>query len=522
MFGSAAADEWTERDEERLHALLRAQHGGEGMDAFIRRISPRHPPPKHIAPLIKLWERTRHERVFAVIELPPRHVKTTTGMHGLAYRLYKDPALTHGFATFGDDYAASRSRIARALTRAAGVQLSKDMANLHEWRTIYGGGLLAHGYQGEWTGQGITGVALVDDPFKDRAAAESKKIRENVWDWFTDVLWTRLEPGSSVIVQHTRWHDDDLIGRLLRGKFAGYQFERIRLPAICEDADDILGRKIGEALWPEQFPVEELRKIEESIGWYGWASLFQQRPRPKGADVFLEPARFSLASWRPDGHRILLCCDPAATDDTRGDFSAAFVLAARGYGADMEVDILHGWRDHVTIPALCRKLLELSDRFWKAPVVVEAIGGFKGVPQTLKEIEPRLRIRIARMGSPEEGKDGSAKISNIPANKFLRSQPVAAAWNRGKVRVPIDADLDWIGGRFQLPENEREGERKLRAGVQRGVTWADELIVETGNFTGVDDPEDDQVDALAHGYNDLWSTRPSRRGEEQRSPNPFG
>lgn len=516
---AAALPAWEESDEERLAALLAAQHGGEGLDAYIRRVSPRHTPPPHIKPLIDVWEATRHERVFACIELPPRHAKTTTGLHGIAWRLFRDPAVTNAFATFGDDYAASRSRIARVLTRAGGVQLSKDMANLHEWRTTYGGGAICRGYQGEWTGQGITGVGLIDDPFKDRAAAESKKIRENVWEWFTDVWWTRLEPGSSCLVQHTRWHDDDLIGRLLAGKFSGYKFVRIRLPAIAEDEDDIIGRKIGEALWPERFSAEELKKIEESIGPYGWASLYQQRPRPKGADLFLEPARFSLASWVPDGHRILICADPAASETTRADHSALFVLAAKGYGADMVVDVLHGWRGQVTIPAFARLLLDTSRRFWNAPVVVEAVGGFKSVPQTLKEIEPRLKVRIARMGDPTEGDEGAARVSNTAVNKFLRSQPAAAAWNKARIRVPVDAERIWNPqrSRFEMPLVIT----RLRAGVAPGVTWADELIREAQGFTGVGDLEDDQVDALSHGFNELHSSRNARRGADDNR-NPFG
>lgn len=520
---AAAAPEWTDDDEARLAALLEAQHGGEGFDAFIRRVSPRHAPPRHIGPLVDLWEATRHERVFACVELPPRHAKTTTGLHGIAWRLKRDPAVTNAFATFGDDYAASRSRIARVLTRAGGVSLSKDMANLHEWRTTYGGGAICRGYQGEWTGQGITGVGLIDDPFKDRAAAESKKIRENVWEWFTDVWWTRLEPGSSCIVQHTRWHDDDLIGRLLAGKFAGYRFHRIRLPAIAETVPglgpDILGRADGEALWPERFSVEELRKIEMSIGPYGWASLYQQRPRPKGADLFLEPARFSLRSWVPDGHRIVICADPAASENTRADHSALFVLAARGFGDDMTIDVLYGWRGHVSVPAFARRLHEVSRIFWNAPIVVEAVGGFKAVPQTLKEIEPRLKIRIAHMGDPTVTDDNAARVTNIPVSKFLRSQPTANAWNRHRIRVPIDAECMWNPqrGRFEMPTIIMP----LRPGIAAGVTWADELIHEAQAFTGVDDPEDDQVDALSHGYNDLHSSRNSRRGADENR-NPFG
>ncbi len=113
--------EWTDEDEARLATLLDAEYGGEDLDGYIRRVSPRHLPPRHIEPIIKLWNRTRYERVLACIELPPRHAKTTTGLHGLGWRLKRDPACLNAFATFGDDYAASRSRIARTLTRAGGV-----------------------------------------------------------------------------------------------------------------------------------------------------------------------------------------------------------------------------------------------------------------------------------------------------------------------------------------------------------------------------------------------------------------
>lgn len=509
--------EWSDDDERRLHELAEAQYGGESLRDYILRVSPHHPPPRHISPLLELWDRTRYERVFACVSLPPQHIKTITGLHGLTWRMARDPALVHGFATFGDGYAASKSRMARGMALRGGVQLSKDMANLHEWRTVEGGGLLAHGYRGEWTGQSITGVGLVDDPFKDRADAESAKIRENVWDWFGDVFWTRMNPGSSVIVQHTRWHDDDLIGRLLAGKFAGYSFEEIRLPAIAEDGD-LLGRAPGEALWPEQYDEDELGRREASLGPYGWASLYQQRPRPRGADVFVEPARFQLASWRPDGHRILITADPAATESTRADYSAYHVLAAKGHHDQMTVDVLHSWRGQVSVPAFARRLVEASRRFWNAPVVVEAVGGFKAVPQMLRELEPGLRLRIAHMGMPDQGDVAPARVSNAPADKFLRAQPAAAAWNSGRIRIPVDAECEWDGRKFAVPPG---GHRRLRAGVAPNITWADEMLAEARKFTGVGDAQDDQIDALAHGWNELMGARQSKRGQ-QRNSNPFG
>ncbi|HSR79078.1 MAG TPA: hypothetical protein VLN57_21070 [Xanthobacteraceae bacterium] len=526
-----AAPDWDDGEDLRLAELLDAQHGGEGLEAYIRRVSPRLPPPRHIRPLIDLWERTRHERVLCVVEMPPRHVKTTTGMHALAWRMLRDPTLMNGFATFGDKFAASRSRIVRSYAKGGGVVVPRDNSNAHEWGTGYlGGGLLAHGYRGEWTGRGITGVALLDDLYKDRADAESEVVRQHVWEWFTDVLWTRLEPGSSVIIQFTRWHHDDLIGRILQGKFAGYRFERLCLPAVCEDENDGSDRKLGEALWPEQYPIEELRRREVSMGDYSWSAMYQQRPRPKGAEVFLEPGRFSLREWVPDGHRLLICADPAASEDTRADYSALFVLAKKGEGSDMIVWVLYGWRGQVTIPAFARKLHAVSVLFGKwgrVPVVVESVAGFKAVPQTLKEIEPRLLVRPARMGMPIGAEDAAHKISNTPVNKFLRSQPCAAAWNAGRVRVPLDAELEWnpITCRFEdarpVPGGVLLMPRQLRAGVAPGVTWADELIQEASMFTGVNDAEDDQVDALAHGFNDLIGARRAPRGAV-RNRNPYG
>lgn len=507
---------WGDADEARLARLLAANYGGESLDAFIRRVSPRHPPPRHIKPIIDVWERTRHERVFACIEVPPRHAKTVTGLHALAWRMRRDPSLMNAFATFGDPFAASRSRICRTMYRGAGGTIARDANNLHEWMTPHGGGLLAHGYHGEWTGRGLTGVALIDDLYKDRPAAESILIREGVWEWFTDVLWTRLE-NASCIVQFTRWHDDDLIGRLLQGKFKGYHFEEIRLPAIAEE-DDILGREVGEALWPEraEFSTPELHKIRDSIGPYSWASLYQQRPRPRGAELFVAPHRFSLAEWKPDGHRILLCCDPAATEDTRADFSAALVLAAKGFGEDMVVWVLHGWRNQVSVPKVARKLLELSNRYWRAPVAVESVAAFKGVPQMLRELEPRLRIR---------------EIKPV-GDKFTRAQATAAAWNTGRILVPYDAELEWNPAHNQFERSLQVGDGvvllvptnepiKLRPGVPAGVTWADELITECIKFTGVKDLEDDQVDALAHGFNTLWGIKQVQHGQRQNRL-PFG
>lgn len=274
-------------DDERaeLLELVAARFGWEPLVDFVNRVTPRLPPPAHMRPIIELWERTRYEQVFAVIELPPRHAKTTYALNGLVRNLQAAPAQLNAFATYAGRYARSRSRIARGLALRAGVDLDPAMANLDEWRTTAGGGMLFAGFEGSWNGQGITGTGVVDDPYKSRAEANSQVIKENVSEFFWQTFMLRFE-GSyySVFVQHTRWCEDDLIGTLLADG-QGFQWEHIRLPAIAEE-NDLLGRAVGEPLWPERVSLDRLHKLRASIGAYAFNALFQQRPAPLEGSIF--------------------------------------------------------------------------------------------------------------------------------------------------------------------------------------------------------------------------------------------
>jgi len=469
--------EWTAELDARLADLLRLEHAAEPLADFIGRVSPRLPPPAHLKPAIDLFERTRRGPVRAVLEMPPRHAKTTTAMHGIAWRLMLDPALTHCYATYADALSVSKSRIARNHARGAGVQLARDQQNLHEWRTVEGGGFLATGVGGPLTGQGVTGVAIVDDPLKNRKEAESVTIREAIWDWFRDVLWTRLEDDASVIVIQTRWHPQDLIGKILAEGVDGVAFERVRLPAICEEPGDLLGRAVGDALWPERYPVEKLAEIRSLLGAYGWSSLYQQRPRPRGDQLFYEPGRFDLEDFKLDGHRVIIVCDPAATESTRADFSAVLVLAAKGWGADMRVWVIDHFHKQTTVPKLVRRLGQFQRLWYGVPIGVEAVGGFKAIPDMLKEHDPQLRLLdIKPVG-----------------DKFTRAQPASSAWNEGRILIPRDRP------------------------------WAAGLIQECQDFTGVKDDHDDQVDCLAHGFNVLFAAKQPRRRRVRRATHaPFG
>jgi predicted phage terminase large subunit-like protein len=145
--------------------------------------------------------------------------------------------------------------------------------------------MIAAGVGGPLTGQGAD-LAIIDDPVKGPEEANSQLQRDSIWDWYRFVLRTRLQPNAAVILVLTRWHEDDLAGRLLKAAKedpAADQWIELKLPALAED-DDPLGRALGEPLWPGQYSREALQAIKASIGTYAWLALFQQRPiSPQGA-----------------------------------------------------------------------------------------------------------------------------------------------------------------------------------------------------------------------------------------------
>lgn len=151
-----------------------------------------------------------------------------------------------------------------------------------------GGVLEAVGTGGACTGKGADAFFL-DDPFKGMKDANSEVIRETVADWLFSEALTRLESGNSVFLHiATRWHHDDMAGRLMDAQRRGELLEPwtfINLPAIAEE-NDPLGREPGEALWPERFPIERLHAIRKEVGPHIWTALYQGRPTPADGALY--------------------------------------------------------------------------------------------------------------------------------------------------------------------------------------------------------------------------------------------
>ena len=205
---------------------------------------------------------TNGETKRLMIFMPPRHTKTeTVTVRYSAYRLEREPTMNIILGSYNQHLA---NRFSRKIKRVIEdrIPLSKDRNAVEEWETEAGGGLRAVGVGGGITGFGGN-LIMIDDPVKSREEADSEIFRNKCWDWFNDDLYTRLEPGASMVLTMTRWHEDDLAGRLIREmEDGGEHWDIVKLPALAEEGDP-MGRDVGEPLCPERYDLEALTRIKE-------------------------------------------------------------------------------------------------------------------------------------------------------------------------------------------------------------------------------------------------------------------
>lgn len=283
-------------------------------------------------------------------------------------------------------------------------------------------------YRSAGVGGGITGmgghIVIVDDPFKDRASADSPTIRQNVWDWYTSTLYTRLAPGGGVLIINTRWHMADLSGRLLEAaaRGEGDHWRVVNFPAIA--TEDELHRRAGEALHPERYPLEQLLAIKKALGTRDWEALYQQRPTPDGGNIFkAEWLRFWLPKDLPEQFdQLLISWDMTFKDGDDTDFVVGQVWGRKGadrYLLD-QVRRRMGFTDTVAAfralaakwPGAARKLVEDKAN---GPAVIDAL---KHAVPGIIPVEP----------------DGS---------KTARAHAVTTFFEAGNVLIPHPEHCPW-------------------------------------------------------------------------------
>lgn len=390
-----------------------------------------------------------------VLAAPPQHGKTETTLHAISSWIKQAPTKRFAYATYAQDRSDSASIKAKHIAERAGLQIA---GKTRHWQTGVGGEVFWTSIGGPLTGEGIDGVLIVDDPVKDRQDADSAVMRERAINWFDDVAMTRVHPGASVIVMATRWHPDDLSGKLIK---RGWRY--INLQAVCEDLPDLVGRNLGDALWPEQRSLAFLETHRKNI--FTWASLYQGRPRPRGGAVFGPPTYYREA---PSEYQIGYGIDLAYTKKTSADHSVCIRLLKSGE----KFYVVNVIRRQVKAPVFA-DTLQTELEVMSGPMRWYASGTETGVGDFMLPTVPTL------------------DVVNASADKFVRAQPAAKAWNDNRILVP--ACMGAIPGNENLPDDER----------RTAPEWLPAFLDEVGNFTGVNDTEDDQVDALAAGHDVL-------------------
>jgi hypothetical protein len=451
--------------------------------------------PTHLAPLIDQLELAIQERVTGQhlywFSVPPRHFKSETLKHALVKHLIRWPEEGVAFCTHTGSYANSQSRSIRRIAQRAGLSFSKDSNRQDEWELITGGGLCARGVGGELIGRGFR-LIVVDDPFKSRELAESAAFRDKVWVWIQDDLMTRLSPDGFLFLVHTRYHPDDPIGRARDGRRPEAKlWGGNNLPSLSGDNDDI-------ALLPSIWTVDHLRGIKETNP-YKFASLYQGEPRPRGGKVFNEPTWYDPRQLPTTGYHIGHGGDLAYSVKSYADKSV-LLTGIRKDGLIYVVDgIAMRCKAHefAAVIALRQRILPGRCRWYCSTTERGAADLINNFDVTIK-ITPDGDVELVTdetvFNEGDVKKVIRARINGMlaSADKFVRAQPVANAWNLHKVLLP-SSYVEMVQDDF--------GERVEK--TTPPPDWVGELLGETSEFTGVNDPNDDWVDALAGMYDEI-------------------
>lgn len=371
-----------------------------GLLEFVPWATPGYKAPTHLGPLVELLERAAKEPIEAVVSVPPRHGKTDTILHWFAWLLLRNPTLPIAYLSYADEIATRKCRRAMRIAQRVGLPLGEKRTQ-NEWETSAGGVFRATGIGGQLTGDGYR-VIVVDDPHKNREEVESPTTRDKVYHAFTDDVYTRREPGgTSVIVVQTRWHTNDLAGRLIE---AGWQ--NVRLPAIDDE---------GQALAPDMWPLEELHRLRTTLGEYGWASLFQGQPVPPGGAIFKRQHAGYYKRVPADPGVWCISVDASFKGSASSDFVAMGVWAFIS-GKFYLVDLV---RERMGFRATCDALKTLAAAYPHVPAkVVEEAANGNAIAEALERELPGI-VLVKPMGGKE-----------------ARAHAVSGYWEAGDVMLP--------------------------------------------------------------------------------------
>lgn len=410
-----------------------------------------------LAPHLELLDRKLRQLVLTddfhklAIFCPPRHGKSTlASKYFPAWYLGNWPDKNIILTSFESATASIWGREVKDLTARLGPQVFgvtpyTKLGGISDW-LIDGrkGGMRSTGIGGAITGRGAN-LFIIDDPVKDHEKANSPRYRDRAWQWWQSTARSRLEPGGKIVLIQTRWHDLDLAGMILKNSKGWEVFD---FPAIATHEDEI-GRKPGDALWPERYSVADLETLREDVGDYWFDSLYQQDPHSRGGTIFKETC---FRYFEDLGHGVwnILGQDYDGMAQRSGD--------RKVYRRDCEifgiVDLAIGESETASYTCLmtCARNQRTGDLLildvWK-----ERLDAYK----TFEQIEKRSRlwgwewVGIEKMGYQEVTIQVARRSLPIPViglppkgNKQARAETATIKLEGGQVFFPVDAT--WIKG----------------------------------------------------------------------------
>lgn len=440
--------------QEAAAELLARRKARRGLLEFTEYTNPAYKAaPHHKLIAEKLEAVARGEIKRLMICMPPRHGKSELASRRFpAWYLGQNTGKQIIAASYNSDLSNDFGREVRNIVASPefrnlfATELAQDSKAANRWHTDAGGMYVAAGVGTAITGRGAD-VLLIDDPFKDRKEADSEIQRKTVWDWYTSTAYTRLMPGGAVIVINTRWHDDDLSGRLLfEQQDGGDKWDVLSLPAINGN----------EALWPEWYPIERLEQIRSVLPARDWNALYQQNPIPDDGDYF-KAGWFSDYDELPDKLTIYGASDYAVTDGD-GDFTEHGVF---GVDFNKNIYVLDWWRGQTTsdvwIDKKCDLIVKHSPQCWFG----------EGGP-IRRAIEPFMMSRMTQ-------RNAFCRVEWLPsmADKATRARSIQAMASMGKVFFPKNAGWkgDVLGQLLRFPAGKHDDSVDVFSLVGRGLEF---------------------------------------------------
>lgn len=434
----------------RLAAQSRLAQFIEYRDAGIK-------PAKHHNLLIDHLEAVERGDIDRLMVcMPPGSAKSTyTSVEFPAWFLGRNAGLSVIAASHTQELAERFGRRVRNIVasdefaRVFGFSVAEDSSSAGRWDTSKGGEYFAAGVGGSITGRRAD-LAVIDDPVKSREDADSERSRQKAWDWYTNDLLTRLKPKARQIVVMTRWHEDDLGGRILERERDRWTVLEIAMEAMPGDP---LGRKVGERLWPEWFTDDMIAVAKMDVR--AWNALYQQQPAAEDGDYFKRDW-FGEYETLPEGLKFYGASDYGVTED--GDYTEHGVFGCDPMG---NLYVADWWRNQATsdvwIEAKCDLIVKHEPLCWfgEAGPIRRAVEPF--MLRRMNERKAFCRV------------EWLASIHDKPT----RARSFQAMASMGKVFFPKNAPwkADVMGQLFRFPAGRFDDAVDVCSLIGRGLQF---------------------------------------------------